>query len=865
MSDTRGLTDPKVIAEDGCSSAGTGGVSALLASCVTGVLEAVRCNKTANECTAPGSWGVVNKPLPFVDKENEPVEVDFDWLASSVPSRDVKQVLLVFPRADDQQSEIIGRVARKLGWSVAEARNAEEAGELANARPCDLAIVDRRNAQRSQEADDTCRILVDTSNSSVFVVALVKKSRTRFFGKPRKKDLKKGSSKMQQQSTELALLECSHEGILTNELIGTSSGLSQAKRSQATGAHLLYLAVEQSRDVVHVTNDRHVILFANSASERSFGYRPDELLGRSLEEFVAGDNFALIDHHLQRSKEFEGPVAWRKRNRTVVHVACRIVLVTPNRDKGVVYHVCFYEAPAAVESISSRTSFEHYSPRGSLQSSIGGRQSLELHTWSKTRRSTATIAKLHNLPLESPITKVVAVLTSALADSESPEVREQIDTAIEILKKAELYSPRLRDGDPLPVSDPVTADLLGALISVTTNDPRQSVALASARQTQLLKILNSSQNPTRAKVSFSPQASQELEALLETGFEWGFDIFKLETLTGKRPLFYLGMSLMSQFKVAERLECDERVLQNWLTIVEANYNSQVSYHNSTHATDVLQAIARFMRSERLRAILDPLDEVAALLAAAAHDIGHPGKSSQFLCNASDHLAILYNDLTVLESHHSALTFKLTLSDDKVNVLKNLNREVYKFMRQNVIDMILATEMTKHFEHLAKFVNVCSNRIGDHAESLDVDSDSVASIFLLPENVTMAKRMMIKCADVSNPTRPMRLYVEWTRRIAEEYFDQTDEEKKRMMPVVMPMFDRISCSIPKSQIGFVDYIINDMMEAWDAFIDMPEMIGNMRLNYDKWKKFDEQGVTTLDDIKKVQQNPEYQLYGRSSSS
>lgn len=27
-------------------------------------------------------------------------------------------------------------------------------------------------------------------------------------------------------------------------------------------------------------------------------------------------------------------------------------------------------------------------------------------------------------------------------------------------------------------------------------------------------------------------------------------------------------------------------------------------------------------------------------------------------------------------------------------------------------MILATEMTKHFEHLAKFVNICSGRGGD---------------------------------------------------------------------------------------------------------------------------------------------------------
>lgn len=85
----------------------------------------------------------------------------------------------------------------------------------------------------------------------------------------------------------------------------------------------------------------------------------------------------------------------------------------------------------------------------------------------------------------------------------------------------------------------------------------------------------------------------------------------------------------------------------------------------------------------------------------------------------------------------------------------------------------------------------------------------------PENITLIKRMLIKCSDVSNPTRPFRLYVEWARRIAEEYFQQTDEEKVKGLPVVMPMFDRHTCSVPKSQIGFIDYIVNDMFEAWNG--------------------------------------------------
>lgn len=53
------------------------------------------------------------------------------------------------------------------------------------------------------------------------------------------------------------------------------------------------------------------------------------------------------------------------------------------------------------------------------------------------------------------------------------------------------------------------------------------------------------------------------------------------------------------------------------------------------------------------------------------------------------------------------------------------------------------------------------------------------------------------------------------RIAEEYFTQTDEEKRLGLPIVMPMFDRETCSIAKSQIGFIEFIIQDMLKAWEG--------------------------------------------------
>lgn len=41
----------------------------------------------------------------------------------------------------------------------------------------------------------------------------------------------------------------------------------------------------------------------------------------------------------------------------------------------------------------------------------------------------------------------------------------------------------------------------------------------------------------------------------------------------------------------------------------------------------------------------------------------------------------------------------------------------------------------------------------------------------PDTRTLIRRMLIKCADVSNPCRPREQCIEWAARISEEYFSQ----------------------------------------------------------------------------------------------
>ncbi|GAB5566980.1 high affinity cAMP-specific and IBMX-insensitive 3' [Prionailurus iriomotensis] len=421
---------------------------------------------------------------------------------------------------------------------------------------------------------------------------------------------------------------------------------------------------------------------------------------------------------------------------------------------------------------------------------------------------------------------MVINIINAAQENSPVTVAEALDRVLEILRTTELYSPQLGTKD----EDPHTSDLVGGLMT-------DGLRRLSGNEYVFTKNVHQSHSHLAMPITIN-DVPPCIAQLLDNEESWEFNIFELEAVTHKRPLVYLGLKVFSRFGVCEFLHCSETTLRAWLQVIEANYHSSNAYHNSTHAADVLHATAFFLGKERVKGSLDQLDEVAALIAATVHDVDHPGRTNSFLCNAGSELAVLYNDTAVLESHHTALAFQLTVKDSKCNIFKNIDRNHYRTLRQAIIDMVLATEMTKHFEHVNKFVNSINKPLAAEIEGSDCECNPTGKNF--PENQILIKRMMIKCADVANPCRPLDLCIEWAGRISEEYFAQTDEEKRQGLPVVMPVFDRNTCSIPKSQISFIDYFITDMFDAWDAFAHLPALMQHLADNYKHWK--------TLDDLK-----------------
>ncbi len=60
--------------------------------------------------------------------------------------------------------------------------------------------------------------------------------------------------------------------------------------------------------------------------------------------------------------------------------------------------------------------------------------------------------------------------------------------------------------------------------------------------------------------------------------------------------------------------------------------------------------------------------------------------------------------------------------------------------------------------------------------------------------------MVHCADLSNPTKPLDLYRNWTNRVMEEFFVQGDLERERGLDI-SPMCDRHTATVEKSQVSF----------------------------------------------------------------
>uniref|UniRef100_A0A8C6TXZ1 Phosphodiesterase n=2 Tax=Neogobius melanostomus TaxID=47308 RepID=A0A8C6TXZ1_9GOBI len=283
---------------------------------------------------------------------------------------------------------------------------------------------------------------------------------------------------------------------------------------------------------------------------------------------------------------------------------------------------------------------------------------------------------------------------------------------------------------------------------------------------------------------------------------WGLDIFKIAEFSGNRPLTVVMFSIFQERDLLKTFKIPTDTFLTFMMTLEDHYHADVAYHNNIHAADVVQSTHVLLSTPALEAVFTDLEIMAVLFASAIHDVDHPGVTNQFLINTSSELALMYNDASVLENHHLAVGFKL-LQEDNCDIFQNLSKKQRDSLRKMVIDMVLATDMSKHMNFLADMKTM--------VETKKVTSLGVLLLDNYSDRIQVLQNM-VHCADLSNPTKPLELYRQWTDRIMVEFFTQGDRERDKGMEI-SPMCDKDNASIEKSQVGFIDYIVHPLWETW----------------------------------------------------
>ncbi|KAJ3373758.1 cAMP-specific 3',5'-cyclic phosphodiesterase 4D [Kappamyces sp. JEL0680] len=317
-----------------------------------------------------------------------------------------------------------------------------------------------------------------------------------------------------------------------------------------------------------------------------------------------------------------------------------------------------------------------------------------------------------------------------------------------------------------------------------------------------------SKSSPQDKRAIYPPEIDEIAQILSRYNDYDFNLFELANLSGNRSLYLLSHHLFFQAKLFDLFVIPLDKFSNCIAAIESGYHADLPYHNSIHATDVLHCIHTLANSAKIKDIWSDIELLAMYFAAIIHDHDHPGLTNNYLVTTSDPKATLYNDKAVLENHHCASSF-VTLARPENNFLAHLTKAEFKSIREVVVDLVASPETYDPYE----------NR----------------------DDRMLLYKIMIKCSDVSNPTKDLSIYKPWCRLITAEFFSQGDMEKKLNIPV-SPYMDRENPNAPGSQIGFIDYVVQPLFGALDSYQPIPSILNKLAKNREYW--YDGRGINAI---------------------
>jgi len=235
--------------------------------------------------------------------------------------------------------------------------------------------------------------------------------------------------------------------------------------------------------------------------------------------------------------------------------------------------------------------------------------------------------------------------------------------------------------------------------------------------------------------------------------KWEFDTFKYQDILGDQALMHFGFKLFQNYGLLEKFSIADGNFQNLLFGIQSSFYENNTYHNPIRAVEVTRNFHYFVKQGDMMTFLSDLNILAAFVACLTHDLGHPGVTNSYLVATKHPKAIRYNDISVLENHHLAMSFKLLL-DPQNDIFELLSEAQYWNVRAIIIKLILSTDIAAHFDLIMAFKGRLSTK--------KFPEDTM-------EDKQLIMNMCLYAADHANPCKNPISYFKWMAAQMEEFY------------------------------------------------------------------------------------------------
>ncbi|CAD7973164.1 unnamed protein product [Amoebophrya sp. A120] len=243
-----------------------------------------------------------------------------------------------------------------------------------------------------------------------------------------------------------------------------------------------------------------------------------------------------------------------------------------------------------------------------------------------------------------------------------------------------------------------------------------------------------------------------------------------------------------------------KTLVNVMRDFKDNYLTTPRFHNWGHALQVFHsAVLMDHVTPKLSGLMDSVHSLALFIATIAHDVAHRGKNNGFEIASQSELALLYNDISVLENHHASLCGQILKRHDFLQHVPD-----GKQFRKIVINAILGTDMSKHGDLMKKM------------QTSQIESDQ-----------ELVVTCCTHCADLGAQVLPISTAWEFYMRCTDEFQQQALDEKELGLPVTPFMTGQEN---PKTrafgQVQFIEFVVMPLWKAVSEVFPTTKMVAEI---------------------------------------